>query len=428
MKETSQQWLVALLGARMHYAVPRILHQENLLKHLYTDICAVKGWPKLLQIIPQSLQPSSLKRLLGRVPEGIPNEKITAFNSFGFEYAQKLRHSKSPSETTQAFLWAGKTFGKLILNQGLGEVSGIYTFNTAGLELLENAKKQGIKAVTEQTIAPKFIEYQLLQQEYETFPTWETVPQQDSFLLELSNREKAEWSKADIVLCGSEFVKEGIIACGGAAEKCHILPYGVDWRFSTPEYIINNQPLRILTVGGVGLRKGSPYVLAAAQKLQKLAIFRMVGPLGIKPEMQSLLADNVELTGAIPRSEIIGQYTWSDVFLLPSICEGSATVIYEALAAGIPVICTANAGSVVRDGIEGFIVPIRDHQAIIDKVELLATNPELRYEMSKNAKARASEFTLNRYGQRLLDILAEDVVYKNPENSVHISKKYINNG
>jgi glycosyltransferase involved in cell wall biosynthesis len=144
--------------------------------------------------------------------------------------------------------------------------------------------------------------------------------------------------------------------------------------------------------------------------------------------MQSLLADNVELTGAIPRSEIIGPYTWADVFLLPSICEGSATVIYEALAAGIPVICTANAGSVVRDGIEGFIVPIRDHQAIIDKVELLATNPELRYEMSKNAKVRASEFTLDRYGQRLLNILAEDVVYKNPENSVHISKKYINNG
>ncbi|WP_435184041.1 glycosyltransferase family 4 protein [Cylindrospermopsis raciborskii G7] len=407
MKKKSQQWSVALLGARMHYAVPRILHQEKLLKQLYTDICAAQGWTKLLQKIPRSLQPSSLKRLLGRIPEGIPNEKITAFNTFGFEYAQKLQHSKSPSETTQAFLWAGKTFCRLILNQGLGNASGIYTFNTAGLELLENAQQQGIKAIMEQTIAPKFIEYQLLQQEYETFPSWEILPQQDSFLLELSNREKEEWSKADMVLCGSEFVKEGIIACGGAAEKCHILPYGVDWRFSAPEYIIHSKPLRVLTIGGVGLRKGSPYVLAAAQKMQKLAIFRMVGPLGgIKPEIQSLLANNVELTGAIPRSEIIQQYAWADVFVLPSICEGSATVIYEALAAGIPVICTANAGSVVRDGIEGFIIPVRSHQAITDRIELLAENPDLRYAMSENAKARASEFTLASYGKKLLDTLA----------------------
>jgi glycosyltransferase involved in cell wall biosynthesis len=408
MKETSQQWLVALLGARMHYAVPRILHQENLLKHLYTDICAVKGWTKLLQIIPQSLQPSSLKRLLGRVPEGIPNEKITAFNSFGFEYAQKLRHSKSPSETTQAFLWAGKTFGKLILNQGLGEVSGIYTFNTAGLELLENAQKQGIKAVTEQTIAPKFIEYQLLQHEHETFPNWEFPPQEDVFLLELSNREKEEWSKADMILCGSEFVRDGIVACGGQAKKCQILPYGVDWRFSLPEKPHHRKNLRVLTIGGVGLRKGSPYVLAAAQKLQKLAIFRMVGSLtSLKPGIKSILADNMELLGAVPRSEIFNHYTWADVFLLPSICEGSATVIYEALAAGLPVICTANAGSVVRDGIEGFIVSVGNYEAIADKLELLAINPELRREMSKNARHRAKEFTLDAYGKRLLEILAK---------------------
>ena len=407
MKETSQQWLVALLGARMHYAIPRILHQENLLKHLYTDVCAVKGWLKLLQRIPQSLQPSTLKRLLGRVPQDIPSEKITAFNNFGFEYAQKLRQAQSTSETTQAFLWAGKTFCKLILEQGYAEASGIYTFNTAGLELLQNAKQQGITTVTEQTIAPKAIEYQLLQEEYQSFPNWESPLQEDPFLLELSAREQAEWLTADIILCGSEFVREGIIACGGSAERCQIIPYGIDWRFSLPEKLPHTGLLRVLTVGGLGLRKGSPYVLAAAQKLQKLAVFRMVGPLGIQPEIKSLLSSYVELIGQIPRSEIIDQYNWADVFLLPSICEGSATVIYEALAAGLPIICTPNAGSVVRDDIDGFIVPIRNYEAIAKKLELLAINPELRYEMSKNARQRASQFTLDAYKQRLMAILAK---------------------
>ncbi len=407
MKYSSNQWIVALLGARMHYAIPRILQQAGLLEHLYTDICAAKGLPKLLQIVPQSLQPTRLKRLLGRIPQGIPIESITAFNRFGFEYAQKLRQAQSPSETIDAFLWAGKTFCQLILQQGWGNASGIYTFNTAGLELLQNARQQGLVTIMEQTIAPKAMEYKLLQEEYQTFPDWEPPLEEDSSLIELSAREQAEWSKADVILCGSEFVRQGIISCGGSAERCQVLPYGVDIRFSLPERLSHAGPLRVLTVGGVGLRKGSPHILAVAKQLQGLARFRLVGPLGIRPEIESLLSAHVELVGGVPRSQIVDHYAWADIFLLPSICEGSATVIYEALAAGLPVICTPNAGSVVQDGIDGFIVPIRNHEAIVEKLELLALQPELRREMSQNALNRASKYTLDNYGQSLVKILGE---------------------
>ncbi|MBD2201175.1 glycosyltransferase family 4 protein [Calothrix sp. FACHB-1219] len=407
MKDISHQWIVALLGARMHYAIPRILQQAGLLNHLYTDICAVKGLPQLLQLVPQSLQPPSLRRLLGRVPQKIPIERITAFNRFGLEYTQKLRQARSPAETTATFLWAGKTFCQLILEQGWGNASGIYTFNTAGLELLQNARQRGLLTITEQTIAPKAIEYKLLQEEYQNFPDWERPLKENSSLIEFSAREQAEWLTADIILCGSEFVREGVIACGGSAERCQVLPYGVDLRFSLPERLPHAESLRVLTIGGVGLRKGSPYVLDVAKQLQGLAKFRLVGPLNTKPEIESALTTHVKLIGAVPRSQILDHYAWADVFLLPSICEGSATVIYEALAAGLPVICTPNAGSVVRDGIDGFIVPIRNPEAIVQKIELLARQPELRRQMSQNALKRANEYTLDKYGQRLLKILNE---------------------
>jgi glycosyltransferase involved in cell wall biosynthesis len=132
----------------------------------------------------------------------------------------------------------------------------------------------------------------------------------------------------------------------------------------------------------------------------------MAGPTILSPEIRQKLAAAVELRGIIPRSEMMKEYQWADVFLLPSICEGSATAIYEALAAGLPVICTENAGSVVRDGIDGFIVPIRDSRAIADALLRLAKNPALRARMSSQAKERASEFTVERYGQRLMDVLA----------------------
>ncbi len=54
----------------------------------------------------------------------------------------------------------------------------------------------------------------------------------------------------------------------------------------------------------------------------------------------------------------------ADVFVFPSLFEGSAVVTYEALACGLPCIVTPRPGSVVRDGVEGLIVPARDVEAL----------------------------------------------------------------
>ena len=107
----------------------------------------------------------------------------------------------------------------------------------------------------------------------------------------------------------------------------------------------------------------------------------------------------------MPRLQMAEQYAWADVFLLPSISEGSASVCYEALADGLPVITTPNAGSVVRDGVDGFIVPIRNAEAIVQKLELLARDREMLAWMSANANLRSTEFTVEKYSQRMLEKL-----------------------
>src|SRR5207253_1873937 len=107
----------------------------------------------------------------------------------------------------------------------------------------------------------------------------------------------------------------------------------------------------------------------------------------------------------VPRNEIHKHYEWADVFLLPSICEGSATVTYEALAAGLPVICTPNTGSVVTDGVDGFIVPAGDPHAIVERLELVS-GPGMLETMSAAAIEKARDFTLNAYKRRALAVLA----------------------
>jgi glycosyltransferase involved in cell wall biosynthesis len=169
-----------------------------------------------------------------------------------------------------------------------------------------------------------------------------------------------------------------------------------------------------LVAGAVGLRKGAPYVLRAAQLTKGIARFRWVGPVGLLENAAAEMRKYVDLVGAVPRPKMAEHYIGADVFLLPSICEGSATVCYEALAAGLPVITTPNAGSVVRDGIDGFIVPIRDPEAIAEKLELLARDRELLAWMSSNGLAPSREFTLERYGERLLAAVRGAAVTQKP--------------
>jgi glycosyltransferase involved in cell wall biosynthesis len=193
------------------------------------------------------------------------------------------------------------------------------------------------------------------------------------------------------------------------------VPYGVDVRFGIPERPSREGLLRVLTVGAVGLQKGAPDVLTAARQTKEVATFRMVGQVRVAPSAERDLRSHLELRGAVPRSDIGEHFAWADVFLLPSICEGSATVTYEALASGLPVICTRNTGSVVRDGVDGFIVPIRSPEAIAKRLEQLASDRQLLRQLSLNARQRSAEFTLERYGERLLGASAHTAGHRDQQ-------------
>ena len=397
------RFAVAQLGARMHYAVPRILHAAGILERLYTDIIAPSGC--LGGLLHRFTANERLRRVLARVPDGIPRAKIAQFPAFALEYHRRQTAARSAAQLTAAYLWGGREFCRRVIERGSGQAAGVYTFNSAGLELLRYARERGLFTVMEQTIAPAEVEQRLLAEEAEAFPGWEARGD-DQLRAEFAARERAEWEAADLILCGSEFVRWGISACGGPTERCTVVPYGVATPVSLPVRAAPHRPLRVLTVGAVGLRKGAPYIHQAARALKAQAVFRLVGPFSLLPNAVHQLRDSVELVGPVPRPDVWKHYAWADVFLLPSSCEGSATVCYEALAAGLPVITTPNAGSVVRDGVDGFIVPIRNSQAIVEKLELLLSRPELLADTSRNALERATQFTVEKYAQRLLGALA----------------------
>ena len=143
------RFAVAHLGARMHYAVPRILHAGGMLERLYTDIVAPSGL--LGGLLHRFTANEPLRRVLARVPDGIPRTKIVQFPGIALEYYRRQSAARSAPELSSTHLWVGREFGRRVIEHGLGQALGVYTFNSAGLELLQYARARGLLTVVEQT-------------------------------------------------------------------------------------------------------------------------------------------------------------------------------------------------------------------------------------------------------------------------------------
>jgi Glycosyltransferase len=400
--------VVAHLGARMHYCVPEIFQQSGQLAKFYTDLYSGK------LVLPALLtnKITALRKLQGRKSDRLPNKKIIHFPYLGFRYAYRLRKSQNVNEQLSSYIWAGKQFtSKIIRNINWRETGVIYGYNTASLELFTIARQKGVQLVYEQTIAPLQIERQLIEVEEEKFPDWifNKVSYDNQLLQEMTAREREEMKLADHIVSGSSFVKQAIgDFLPGMEEKCSVIPYGVRMGSTHPGFDeSHNRPLRVLVAGTLGLRKGTPYVLQLAKRLGKEVTIRIVGNSQNVPEaIMKQICAYCDFRGLVPRSEMHEHYEWADVFLLPSVCEGSATVTYEAMQFGLPLVVTPNTGAFIEHEKEGIFVPVGDVEAMCNAIEKLK-NVSYRRSLHMNVISGYKNLSDMAYSERLLTEMAK---------------------
>lgn len=402
---------VAMIGARRHYAIPQILQNTALLDCFFTDLHADSGWLRLLRsALPEFARGDGLVRLMDRRSPGIPQDRIRSFTCFGLRRALHSRLARSPSRRLQAYLEWNETFGRLVCAHWPDTATAAYVFNGAGLEILEHARGRKAKAFLDQTAAPWAVEEQLLTEERGRWPGWEFEGTTPPDWEPLADRERREWELADVIVCGSEYVKECMRSIGGPAEKCAVVPYGIDIESFAPRVREPHPgPLNVLFVGTIQLRKGIQYLMEAARILKNPNVsIRAVGAARVSPEAVQKLRGVIDLAGPVPRSGLRSEYDRADVLVAPSISEGSANVCYEAMASGLPIITTPNAGSVVRDGVDGFVVPVRSAEAIAEKLGMLASDRAQVVRLSSGAIARSADFTWPKYGERLISAITHE--------------------
>lgn len=396
-----KRFICVQTGARRNYAVPKILSQNSLLEAFYNDLNASSGLGEAIKTIcPSSLRKGAISRLLSReVPPDVVKKTCTFdLPSIKYLFRQKL----AGGNVTKAHYWLQRfdeDFSQAMIRKGLGQATHVFSMFGEGSQFIEYAKNKGLTTVVEEYLSP--LTHKIIQEEREKYPEIEPpLPQ------EIIDSDYAWFKKlcksVDVFLAPSSFVVQGLEAFGVSSSQCRIVPYAASDKW----FKVENRPVkgRVLFVGTAELRKGIHTLGMAAQKLAPYSYeFRVAGNASITVRDHPLLKHFMFL-GRVPRTEIHKEFEKADVFVLPSLAEGSAEVTYEALATGLPVITTKASGSVVRHGIDGFIVPESDANALADAIKEILENRPLRDQMAAVAKHHAQDYTWDKYAERLLTV------------------------
>ena len=213
-----------------------------------------------------------------------------------------------------------------------------------------------------------------------------------------------EYDLADLILVLSEKAEETFLAAGIAREKLFRHQRGVDVARFTPA---ERPPEKFVAVfvGALIKRKGVHHLLEVWRRLAlKDAELWLAGTVHeeIRPLLGKVGTDGIFALGFATKVEEL--YRSAAVHILPSECEGSAKCTYEAAACGLPQITTRESGDVVRDGVNGLLIPPNDPDALAAAIERLYRDRDLGARLGAAGRQRMVEsFTWEHFGERLLE-------------------------
>lgn len=319
---------------------------------------------------------------------GIPKEKIKTFPWLRGPYmagSQLIEYL--PWLKKEWDWWAVETLDNHV-SKHINYPTVLVALSGSGLKSGAAAKRAGGYHICDRGSSHIRFQNQLLQEEYLRWGI-----EFKGIDTRIIAKEEAEYEQADLITVPSEFVRQSFLQMGIPSEKISKVIYGARLERFKKEADPPNDKFRILWVGAISIRKGFFDLLEAFESLkhpQKELV--VVG--SMTSEIRTLLKnrnlDKVIFTGTISNHSLPKLYSSAHVFVLPSVEEGLACVLGEALACGCPVIATTNSGAedLFNDGIEGFIIPIRNSRILSEKLQILIDDKALRLQMSEAATKR----------------------------------------
>ncbi len=331
-----------------------------------------------------------------------------------------VKHEHGWASVDAVYRALDECVARWLRNDRQSRFSVVHAYEDGALESFRAARDRGVLCSYELPIAYWETSRKLLSEEAERWPDWEPtlIGTRDSEAK--LERKTRELELADLVICPSGFVLSSLPATIRRRKRCVVTPFGspqVGPLLTTRE---PNPKLRVLFVGSLTQRKGLADLFDAMRLLKRNDVELVV--LGAPIQPLEFYRVRGQFTYKRPRShpEVLALMQSCDVFVLPSIVEGRALVQQEALSCGLPLIVTKNAGGedLIDEGLTGFLVPIRNPEAIADRIQWFAEHREALPEMAEHARRKAASITWAAYGEAVRHAFRSDDQSLRPEPQV----------
>jgi len=314
--------------------------------------------------------------------------------------------------------WAGidsvyKNFDKAVAKRLKSQVkkkqiTAVYGYEDGALHTFIQAKKIGVKCIYDLPIAYWETGRKLMFEEAERLPAWAgTLGGGIKDSAEKLDRKTRELELADVVIAPGEFVIDSL-PDWAKTKQLLMTPFGspsTGVNLETLQETRNKRKLRVLFAGTMSQRKGLGDLFSAMKLLNRNEIELVVmGSLMAPLEFYKKQFPDFTYLPGRPHDEVLSLMRTCDVLCLPSIVEGRALVMQEAMSQGMPIIITANTGGadLIEPGKTGFLVPIRSSEAIAEKLNWFLENKSKIPEMGKMAQRHAAKYTWERYGSKIV--------------------------
>lgn len=392
------------------------LSEVGLLQELITTIAYNPNQTsdRLLSLLPKDIK-NLIQQELGR-RTWIPPENVRLQT---YPWIEIMRLSLVRTGLNRQFGLSEKslvdrvyaTLDRLVAKHHLQGLDAVYAYEDGAATTFQAAKQQGILCLYDLPILFYRSSRDIQAQEAQRFPDLASALQSVQEPAMKLERKEQEIQLADHIFVPSSFVQKSLTDAGVKPAKIRVVPFGAPIEYFHPQPK-PDQLFRALFVGRVGPRKGVHYLLQAWQELQlPYAELLLVGVNEFPAQWLKPYLDVIRYIPSVPHSALNEYYITASVLVLPSLVEGLPLVLLEAMACGIPIITTPNAGGLdlITNGIEGFIVPIRDVESLTEKLEWCYRHPQELAQMGRAARKKAEQFSWGLYRQQLANCVKEIV-------------------